>query len=34
MKVHHVIFLLWGVVFVFWLARQFADYNRRKEGRD
>lgn len=34
MKVHHLLFLIWGVVFVFWMARQFAAHNRRKEGND
>lgn len=31
MKVHHILFLIWGVVFVFWLVRQFSEHNKRKE---
>ena len=30
MKVHHILFLVWGIVFAGWLMRQFAEYNRSK----
>jgi MFS transporter, BCD family, chlorophyll transporter len=30
-KVHHILFIVWGIVFAFWLARQFQEYNRRKD---
>jgi hypothetical protein len=30
-EVHHILFLLWVIVFVFWAARQFNRYNKRKE---
>jgi flagellar biogenesis protein FliO len=30
LKVHHIIFIIWTIVFVFWLVRQFADHNKRK----
>jgi hypothetical protein len=29
MKVHHILFLLWLIVFVGWAAKQFKDHNRR-----
>jgi hypothetical protein len=31
-KVHHILFIAWGIVFAFWLARQFKEYNQRKDG--
>lgn len=31
MKVHQILFILWGIVFAFWLARQFAAANKRNE---
>lgn len=34
MKVHHILFIAWGIVFAFWLFRQFSDYNRRREERE
>jgi len=30
-KVHHILFILWGIVFAFWLAKQFAASNKRNE---
>jgi|MGYP003433420345 flagellar biogenesis protein FliO len=30
LKVHHIIFIIWTIVFVFWLVRQFAAYNKGK----
>jgi hypothetical protein len=30
-KVHHILFLLWGIVFAFWLVKQFSDHNKRSE---
>lgn len=29
MEVYQILFLLWGIVFVFWLAKQFKEHNRR-----
>ena len=31
MKVHHILFLIWGIVFVFWLVKQFSDHNKRTD---
>ena len=31
MKVHHVILLVWAIVFAAWLMKQFSDANRRAE---
>ena len=28
MKVHHLLFIVWFVVFAFWMARQFAKSNK------
>lgn len=33
MKVYHILFIAWGIVFAFWLAGQFKEYNKRKDGR-
>lgn len=33
MKVHHILFIVWGIVFAFWLAGQFKQYNDRKDGK-
>jgi hypothetical protein len=30
LKVYHIIFIIWTIVFVFWLVRQFAAYNKKK----
>jgi positive regulator of sigma E activity len=30
-KVHHILFILWGIVFAFWLAKQFSDHNKRTD---
>jgi hypothetical protein len=32
-EVHHILFILWGVVFAFWLARQFSEANKRNEDK-
>jgi hypothetical protein len=32
-KVHHILFIAWVIVFAFWLARQFKAYNKRKDPR-
>jgi positive regulator of sigma E activity len=32
-KVHHILFILWGIVFAFWLVKQFAESNKRNEDR-
>lgn len=29
MKVHHLLFLAWFIVFAFWLARQFSHANKK-----
>lgn len=29
MKVYHVIFLVWGIVFAFWVVRQFSEHNKK-----
>jgi hypothetical protein len=29
-KTYHIIFIIWAIVFVFWLVRQFAAYNKTK----
>lgn len=31
MKVHHIIFIIWAIVFAFWVVRQFAAYNKRTD---
>ena len=31
MKVHHILFLAWIIVFAFWAARQVAAANKRRE---
>lgn len=31
MKVYQILFIIWVIVFAMWLAKQFADYNRRKD---
>lgn len=33
MKAHHILFIVWGIVFAFWLARQFREYNSRQNRR-
>lgn len=30
-KVHQIIFILWGIVFAFWLYRQFSEHNKRRD---
>lgn len=34
MEVHNILLLLWVIVFGFWLARQFAAYNKRTDQKD
>jgi positive regulator of sigma E activity len=29
MKVHHILFIAWAIVFAFWLARQFQRSNKK-----
>lgn len=31
MKVVIILFILWLIVFAFWLARQFSEYNKRTD---
>lgn len=31
MEVYQILFILWFVVFAFWLFRQFAEHNKRKD---
>ncbi len=33
MKVYHILFILWAIVFAFWLARQFSASNKRIEDK-
>lgn len=33
MKVYQILFIVWGIVFAFWLFRQFARYNKDRENR-
>ena len=33
MKVHHILFLLWFVVFVGWRMKQFSDSNKRNDNK-
>jgi hypothetical protein len=30
-KVHHILFILWVIVFAFWAVRQFREYNDRTD---
>jgi positive regulator of sigma E activity len=30
-EVHHILFILWGIVFAFWLAKQFRESNKRRD---
>jgi hypothetical protein len=32
-KVHHILFIIWGIVFAFWLVRQFSAANKRLEDK-
>jgi hypothetical protein len=29
-KTYHIIFIIWAIVFVFWLVRQFSAHNKTK----
>lgn len=33
MEVHHILFIVWGIVFAFWLVKQFSDHNKRSEDK-
>jgi len=33
MQVHHILFIVWVIVFVFWAARQISAANRRHDER-
>lgn len=33
MKVHQILFIVWGIVFAMWLYRQFANYNKERDGK-
>ena len=33
MKVHHILFLLWFIVFIGWLMKQFNDSNKRNDNK-
>jgi positive regulator of sigma E activity len=33
-KVYHILFIVWGIVFAFWLARQFSAANKRNEEKE
>ena len=30
LKVYHIIFIIWTIVFVFWAVGQFKAYNKKK----
>jgi hypothetical protein len=30
LKVYNIIFIIWAIVFVFWMVRQFKSYNKKK----
>jgi hypothetical protein len=32
-KVYQILFIVWGIVFAFWLFRQFAQYNKDRDGK-
>jgi hypothetical protein len=32
-KVYEILFILWVVVFAMWLYRQFANHNKKRDGR-
>jgi positive regulator of sigma E activity len=32
-KVYQILFIVWGIVFAFWLVRQFAQHNKDKDAR-
>jgi flagellar biogenesis protein FliO len=34
LKVHHILFLLWIIVFAGWLVKQFSDANKRLDDQD
>lgn len=31
MEVHQILFIVWGIVFAFWLAKQFSDANKHDD---
>lgn len=31
MKVYHIIFIIWAIVFAFWVVKQFQAHNRRTD---
>ena len=33
MKVHHVLFIAWFVVFGWWAVGQFSEYNKKRDGK-
>lgn len=33
MEVHHILFILWGIVFAFWLVKQFSESNKRNDDK-
>jgi flagellar biogenesis protein FliO len=32
-KVHHILFILWIIVFAMWLVKQFREHNKRTDRR-
>lgn len=34
MKVHHILFMAWIIVFAFWAVRQVSAANKRREERN
>jgi hypothetical protein len=33
LKVHEILFIVWGIVFAMWLYRQFANHNKERDGK-
>jgi len=33
LKVHHILFIVWGIALAFWLVKQFSDSNKRNEDK-
>jgi hypothetical protein len=33
MKVHHILFVTWVVVFAFWAVKQVSAANKRRDGK-
>jgi flagellar biogenesis protein FliO len=31
LKVHHILFIIWFIVFIAWMFKQFSDHNKRRD---